>query len=99
MPETVRARSRAFVALCWAYLAAVTLVAVVMWTEGDVWWPATVLLFAPRWIVLVPLVPLVVAALVLRRGRLPVLLSAVVALVPVMGLRLGAARLLPGGDG
>jgi endonuclease/exonuclease/phosphatase (EEP) superfamily protein YafD len=89
----------AFAMLAWAYLAAVTLAAVVMWTEGDLWWPATVLLFAPRWIALVPLVPLAVAALVLRRGRLPVLLSAVVALVPVMGLRLGAARLLPGGDG
>lgn len=99
MSRTVGPLPRALVVLAGTYLAAVTAVAVAMWTVGDVWWPATTLLFGPRWVVLLPLLPLALAALLLRRGRLLVLVAAFVALVPVMGLRLGVGRLLPRGDG
>lgn len=53
---------------------------------GDVWWPATLLLFGPRWLLAIPLPPLLLAAAVWRRRSLPVLLLALlVVLGPVMG--------------
>ncbi|HEU4630013.1 MAG TPA: endonuclease/exonuclease/phosphatase family protein [Gemmatimonadaceae bacterium] len=81
--------------LSWGYLAAVCLVALLMWGLGDVWWPATVLLFMGRWVFLLPLALLVPAALVLRRASLgPLLLAALVTLGPVMGFRTGWRRWL-----
>lgn len=76
--------------LAWAYLAGVSVVALVMWGLGDVWWPATVLLFMGRWVFLLPLALLVPAALVARPASLgPLLLGTLVALGPVMGFRTG----------
>lgn len=57
---------------------------------GDRWWPATVLLFGPRWILLLPLVPLVPAAAVLDRALLvPLGIAGLVVAGPVMGFRTG----------
>lgn len=95
-PVVVRALAWA----AWGYAALVVVVWAVLWTLGDRWWPATVYLFGPRWVVLLPLALLVPAAALLRpRLLLPLLAAAVVMLFPVMGLRTGWRALLPGGGG
>src|SRR5262249_3726457 len=52
------------------------------------WWPATIFLFAPRWLCALPLLVLVPAAALLRRRRLlvPLGLAAAVIAGPVTGL-------------
>lgn len=58
---------------------------------GDRWWPATVLLFGPRWALLLPLVLLVPLALViLPRALVPLAVGALVIAGPVMGFAAGA---------
>ncbi len=58
---------------------------------GDRWWPATVLLFGPRWTLLLPLVLLVpVALVILPRALLPLAGGALVIAGPVMGFAAGA---------
>lgn len=91
----VRRVRRALDILGWSYLAATLLVALTMWTLGDRWWPATILVFMGRWVMLLPLAVLVPAALVLRRTLLlPLMLAAAVAVGPIMGARTGWRRLL-----
>lgn len=81
----------------WGYFGVVLLVWAAMWALGERWWPATVYLFGPRWVLLTPLALLLPAALLLRRRLvLPLLASALVMLFPVMGLRLGWRALLAG---
>jgi endonuclease/exonuclease/phosphatase (EEP) superfamily protein YafD len=89
---------RVIAVLVRGYLAGALLVAALLWTLGDQWWPATVLLFSGRWIFLLPVALLVPAALMVGRPRLlgPVALGALVVLGPVMGFRTGWRRLLPG---
>ena len=85
---------------CWAYLAAVLVIAVVMWGLGDRAIPGTVLLFMGRWVFLLPLLVLVPAALWLRRDLLlPLALAALVVVGPIMGFRTGWRRLLPAPEG
>lgn len=86
-------------ALSWGYLFATVLAAVVLWGLGDRWWPATVLLFGPRWVLLLPLVVLVPAALIVRpRLLVSLLLAAGVVLAPIMGFRAGWRSWLGGED-
>ena len=86
--------------LAWSWAAATVAIAAVTWAFGDRWWPATALLFIGRWVLLLPLVALVPAALALRRQLLfPLLLAALVTLGPFMGGRVGAGRLLPAPGG
>jgi len=74
----------------WTYLAGALLSALGLWLLGDVWWPFTVLLFGPRWLLLVPAAPLALAAALLRpRLLLPVLVGLALVLGPVMGYRIG----------
>ncbi|MFT3771368.1 MAG: endonuclease/exonuclease/phosphatase family protein [Minicystis sp.] len=77
------------------YVAQVVVVAILIDRLGDVWWPATVLMFAPRWIWAVPLGVLV--PLALRRGHrahlVPLCAAAVVLLGPILDLRLPLQRL------
>lgn len=81
---------RALAWAAWGYAALVALVCAVLWTLGDRWWPATVYLFGPRWVVLLPLALLAPAAALLRPRLLaPLLAAAAVMLFPVMGLRAG----------
>ncbi|HEX2187466.1 MAG TPA: endonuclease/exonuclease/phosphatase family protein, partial [Longimicrobiaceae bacterium] len=76
---------------------ATVLVCAALWALGERWWPATVYLFGPRWVVLLPLALLVPAAVLLRpRLLLPLLAALGVMLFPVMGLRTGWRALLPG---
>ena len=82
----------------WGYAALVGLACAVLWTLGDRWWPATVYLFGPRWVLLLPLALLLPAAVLLRRRLLlPLFAAALVMLFPVMGLRPGWRSLLGGG--
>jgi vancomycin resistance protein VanJ len=52
---------------------------------GDLYWPATLLMFSPRWLPIVPLVGLLLAAACWRRRSLVILLPALLLLLgPVM---------------
>lgn len=78
-----------------AYLATILVLTIVMWRLGDVWAPATVLLFISRWEFLLPLVVLLPAALVFRVTlTAPLALAALVGIGPLMGFRSGWHRLL-----
>lgn len=82
--------------LAWAYLAAICLAGIVLWGLGDRWSLATTLLFISRWVLLLPLLVLVPAALLWDRRLLaPLALAALVATVPVAGFRFGLLRLFP----
>jgi vancomycin resistance protein VanJ len=76
--------------LAWGYLALATLYATLLWVWGDAWWVATVLLFLPRWPMLLP-APLLALIVLPVRPRLlvPIALGALVTLGPAMGYRLG----------
>ena len=83
--------------LSWGYLALALVAWLDVWVLAERWWPATVYLFGPRWLVVLPLALLVPAAALLdRRSLVPLGLGAVVVLFPVLGLRAAA---LPGGVG
>ena len=74
----------------WLYLAGVIASALLLWLLGDRWWPATVLTYGPRWLLLLPAIPLAVAALLVRPRLFAVTLAAtILTLGPVMGYRLG----------
>jgi endonuclease/exonuclease/phosphatase (EEP) superfamily protein YafD len=74
----------------WAYLVLACLIAVVMWTLGDRWWLATILLFIGRWVFLLPLIVLVPGALIAApRALVRLAIAALVVLGPVMGARTG----------
>src|SRR5687767_1374235 len=98
IPRTGAARMIAYA--CWAYLAVVTLIAILMWGLGDRALPGTVLLFMGRWVFLLPLLALVPAALWDRRDLLlPLALAALVVVGPIMGFRTGWRQLLPAPEG
>jgi vancomycin resistance protein VanJ len=81
-----RRRLRALTtACCWVYLAAVLAVWLVLgW--ADPWWLATLVMFAPRWPLALPLAVLAPAALLLRPKLLALLLvTALLVARPVMG--------------
>jgi vancomycin resistance protein VanJ len=93
---------RGWSGLCWINLLILIGVALVMRSHGDLMWQTALLTFGPRWLALVPLVPLAVGGLLWRRRALiPVALAAVVAVGPVMGWCVrwpgGAERLPPQG--
>jgi vancomycin resistance protein VanJ len=91
-----RIAARTLTLLTWGYLASVCSIAVVMWTLGDAWWFATVLLFSGRWIFLVPLALLLPAAILVRRRLVWVLvLAGLVVAGPVMGAHVGWRTLVP----
>jgi endonuclease/exonuclease/phosphatase (EEP) superfamily protein YafD len=73
--------------LCRLYVLALVILCILLWTLADIWWPATVLMYVPRWGFGLPLAVLVPAALLLwpRALRL-LLLGAVIWLWPLMGL-------------
>lgn len=78
-----------------AYLAAAVLATVFVQRLGDRWWPATTLLFGPRWVLLLPLPALAAVALLRDRALLvPLALAGLLVLGPVMGLRTGWRALL-----
>lgn len=78
---------RAVAVGCWLYLAFV----VAAWTLlffGDLWWPATLLMFGPRWLLATPSLPLAVAAFLWKRRALAwVLVALLLVLGPIMGFQ------------
>jgi vancomycin resistance protein VanJ len=80
-----RLPARLVAVCCWGYLAA-AFGAWFLLSWADVWWPANLLLFGPRWTLTLPLIGLFPAALLLRRSALGLLAIAGLILVgPVMG--------------
>jgi endonuclease/exonuclease/phosphatase (EEP) superfamily protein YafD len=76
-------------------LAGTALTAFLFWRLADVWWPATVLLFGPRWVLLLPVGALALAAVVRDRAlMLPLAVAAAVIVGPIMGFRTGWRALL-----
>jgi endonuclease/exonuclease/phosphatase (EEP) superfamily protein YafD len=74
-----------------AYLVLITVATLLVWSLGDRWWPATVLLFSPRWVFLLPLALLVPLVLVRDRALIPLLLlTSWLCVFPFMGLQLGS---------
>lgn len=81
------------------YLAVAIVVALLLWSTGDRWWPTTVLLFGPRWVLLLPLLVLVPAVALRDRALLvPVALAGLVVAGPIVELRTGWRGLLVGDD-
>jgi vancomycin resistance protein VanJ len=78
-----------------AYLALAAVSALSVWVLADRWWPATTLLFGPRWVLLLPLGVLLPAILRWDRPLLvPLALAAVIMAGPVLGFRTGWRRVL-----
>ena len=70
--------------------AGAVLTAIFFRVGADIWWPATVLLFGPRWVLLLPFAPLLVFSAWRDRAVLPVLAVAVLVLAwPVLGFTSG----------
>jgi len=77
-----------------AYLCLALVAAAGVWLLADRWWPATVFLFGPRWITILPVFVLVPAVLLRDRQLLvPLFLSALIVLGPVIGLHTGWRRM------
>lgn len=71
----------------WGYAVLVAAACGIMYGWGDRWWPATLLLFGPRWVAAVPLVILVPLALWFnRRLLIPLILVTALVFGPLMGL-------------
>lgn len=78
--------------LSWGYLALALVACASLWALADRWWPATLFLFGPRWVLLLPLAALIPLALKRRAPLLliPLTIGGAIVLFPVMGLRLGS---------
>jgi endonuclease/exonuclease/phosphatase family metal-dependent hydrolase len=75
-----------FFFLTWLYLACICIATVLLHTQGDNWWPATLLLFGPRWILGLPLIVLIPLALIVNwRLLLPLGLSLLIFSGPFLG--------------
>lgn len=71
----------------WLYCAAILALVVLMRWSGDRWWPATVLMFGPRWLLGLPFVVLLpVAVFTTRKALWPLAISLALVLGPLMGL-------------
>lgn len=95
MSSRRRRASRAILGIAWGYAISLAVAAAAMFLAGDRWWPATLLLFGPRWLAAAPLVLLIPAAFLARRTVLPrcavlwpLLLSVALLLGPILGLTL-----------
>jgi len=77
----------------WLYVLFVLVVWLFLRFAGERWWLATMMLFGPRWIYGLPLLMLIPAAAILRPHLLwPLVLGAIVVVVPIMGLCLPWGR-------
>src|SRR6185437_16484601 len=75
-----------FVVCCWVYFALLFSVWLLLFA-ADRWWLATLAMFAPRWLLAIPLAVLIPAALLLRGLCLKLLLvCSLLVAGPLMGL-------------
>lgn len=83
-----RGRRRLAIAIavcCWLYLVALLGLWILL-RDADLWWPATLFMFSPRWVLTLPLVLLLPAAVLWRRWALVPLGPAIVLVFgPVTG--------------
>jgi endonuclease/exonuclease/phosphatase (EEP) superfamily protein YafD len=74
----------------WVYLAALAMLSLGLWRLGDRWGPMTVLLFGPRWVLLVPVLALALASIRVKPYLLvPVAVAGALVVGPLMGFRVG----------
>jgi vancomycin resistance protein VanJ len=97
-----RRSGRWVVVATWFYAALVLATLALIWQVGERWWPATLLIFMPRWLLLPPILVLFLAAGQAQRRRLWVIQGAIALVIvgPLMALALPAERLRahrPGG--
>lgn len=84
--------------LIWLYLAAVLALWLIMRGVGERWWPATLMLFSPRWIWATPLALLLPMVLLWRRRAMPpALLAAALVLFGIMDFRVPWHQAFAGG--
>lgn len=82
----------------WVYLALALALWIILRVGSERWWVATLFLFGPRWLALLPFLVLCPAALWRRRRSLPALLAASgIALIPIMGFCVPFGAALHGG--
>ena len=99
-PVSAHGADRILHASALAYLVAIGLAAALLWGLSDLWWPATILLFGPRWVLLLPLAVLVPWAVAKDRALLlPLGLAVAIGVGPLVGVRSGWRALLPEGSG
>lgn len=83
--------------VCWLYVFLLLTIWGVIHVAGDRWWPATILLFSPRWVFALPL--LLFVPLAIWRRNFFVLVSllgaTLVVFGPMMGLNLNKQRSVP----
>lgn len=77
--------SRCILAAAWIYLSLAIATWLLLYGLADRWWLATALLYGPRWVCAVPLVALIPAALLCRRAFLPVAMTLLVVIGPLLG--------------
>jgi len=71
---------------CWSTLASIVTIWGFLTFAGDVLWPATFLLFSPRWLIALPVVLVIPFAICInRRLLLPLIASLLIVLGPVLG--------------
>src|SRR5215468_8387329 len=81
-----------------AYIAGAVLAAVALRTLTDVWWPVTLLAFAPRWVLAVPLPFIALVLLLARRWRLlGAMIIAAIALLVAVDFRVSLPARRPAG--
>jgi vancomycin resistance protein VanJ len=79
--------------ISWLYLAGLA-AAWLLLLKADEWWPATILLFSPRWVLALPLAILLPIAFYVRwKWSVAVLLAALIIAGPVTGFNLPWQRL------
>jgi vancomycin resistance protein VanJ len=97
--ERSRILVRAALLLAGLHLAGALAAWVLLRFYADAWWPATLLLFGPRWVLALPLLVTIPAALLTDRRVFALVGGAVVALVAVMDFRVPIRAAISGGAG
>lgn len=88
-PVCLHKKSKWLLLTACCYLLLVVALYFFMSYAGDRWWPATILLFSPRWLFALPLVLLLPFVLWLdRRALIPLALAGLVVVIPLMGFNL-----------
>ena len=87
-PKGATALTRWTVRLVYLYTLTVVGCWVLLWGLGDRWWLGTIVLFGPRWVLLLPILPLMgLAAWQRRRLLIPLSISGLIVVFPIMGAR------------
>lgn len=82
--------------LSWGYLILAVMLWLAMLIAGDHWWPATLVLFGPHWLMLLPLLVLFpLAAWKNRRMILPLVAALIIVIGPIMGFTLPLDKARP----